>query len=177
MPYYRPPSQMMGDWGRIKRSRFVANRAGLGGPAGRSYLQPWMLQRGMYRGDPFLGFAAPLLGGLVKKFGGKAAAWLGKAAKRTIGGAVSKATRRIGGHPLAGAVIGGAATGAVIGGMSGRGGGGGAAGGFRRGRMNVGNVKALRRSMRRVEGFATLARKTISFTKAVRMKSSRKGKR
>ena len=38
-------------------------------------------------------------------------------------------------------------------------------------RMNVANPRALRRSMRRVKGFEKLARKTISFTKRVRIKS------
>ena len=38
-------------------------------------------------------------------------------------------------------------------------------------RMNVANARALRRSMRRVKGFEKLARKTISFTKRVRIKS------
>jgi len=37
-------------------------------------------------------------------------------------------------------------------------------------RMNVANARALRRSMRRVKGFEKLARKTISFTKRVRIK-------
>lgn len=37
-------------------------------------------------------------------------------------------------------------------------------------RMNVANPRALRRSMRRVQGFEKLARRTISFTKRVRMK-------
>ena len=46
-------------------------------------------------------------------------------------------------------------------------------GGYRR--MDVGNVKALRRSIRRVEGFSKLARKTISFTKTVHLK--KRGKR
>lgn len=45
-----------------------------------------------------------------------------------------------------------------------RGGGGG------RRRMNVLNPKALRRSMRRVQGFAKFAKKTISFTRRVKMK-------
>lgn len=38
-------------------------------------------------------------------------------------------------------------------------------------RMNVANPRALRRSMRRVKGFEKLARKTISFTKRVRIKT------
>ena len=37
-------------------------------------------------------------------------------------------------------------------------------------RMNIANPKALRRSMRRVQGFEKLARRTISFTKRVRIK-------
>lgn len=37
-------------------------------------------------------------------------------------------------------------------------------------RMNVGNVRALRRSMRRVQAFAKLARRTIQFTQRVKMK-------
>jgi len=42
-------------------------------------------------------------------------------------------------------------------------------------RMNIANPRALRRSMRRVQGFEKLARKTISFTKRVRMKKRRHG--
>jgi len=37
-------------------------------------------------------------------------------------------------------------------------------------RMNVANPRALRRSMRRVQGFEKLARRTISFTRRVKMK-------
>lgn len=37
-------------------------------------------------------------------------------------------------------------------------------------RMNMLNPRALRRSMRRVQGFAKFARKTISFTQRVKMK-------
>ncbi len=37
-------------------------------------------------------------------------------------------------------------------------------------RMNVANPKALRRSMRRVQGFEKLARRTITFTRRTRMK-------
>jgi hypothetical protein len=42
-------------------------------------------------------------------------------------------------------------------------------------RMNVLNPRALKRSMRRVEGFAKFAKRTISFTKKVKMKKRRKG--
>jgi len=38
-------------------------------------------------------------------------------------------------------------------------------------RMNIANPRALRRGMRRVKGFEKLARRTISFTKRVRIKT------
>lgn len=38
-------------------------------------------------------------------------------------------------------------------------------------RMNIANPRALRRAMRRVQGFEKLARRTISFTRRVKMKS------
>jgi hypothetical protein len=41
-------------------------------------------------------------------------------------------------------------------------------------RMNVTNVRALRRSMRRVQGFAKLARATVQFTQRVKMKKHRR---
>ncbi len=41
-------------------------------------------------------------------------------------------------------------------------------------RMHVTNVRALRRAMRRVQGFAHLAKKTIGFTRRVHMKRRRK---
>ena len=41
-------------------------------------------------------------------------------------------------------------------------------------RMNVGNVKALRRSMRRVQGFARLARKVMTFTSHHKMKKHKR---
>ncbi len=41
-------------------------------------------------------------------------------------------------------------------------------------RMNPGNVRALRRSMRRVQSFAKLARKTITFVHHVKMKKQRR---
>ena len=40
-------------------------------------------------------------------------------------------------------------------------------------RMNVANPRALRRSMRRVQGFEKLARRTIQFTRRVKMKKRR----
>lgn len=41
-------------------------------------------------------------------------------------------------------------------------------------RMNMLNPKALRRGMRRVQGFARFAKKTISFTQRVKMKKRRR---
>jgi len=38
-------------------------------------------------------------------------------------------------------------------------------------RMNIANPRALRRAMRRVQGFEKLARRTISFTRRVKMKT------
>ncbi len=40
-------------------------------------------------------------------------------------------------------------------------------------RMNIANPRALRRAMRRVQGFEKLARRTISFTRRVKMKKRR----
>ena len=40
-------------------------------------------------------------------------------------------------------------------------------------RMNIANPRALRRSMRRVQGFEKLAKRTISFTRRVKMKKGR----
>lgn len=40
-------------------------------------------------------------------------------------------------------------------------------------RMNVANPRALRRSMRRVQGFEKLARRTITFTRRTKMKKRR----
>ena len=41
-------------------------------------------------------------------------------------------------------------------------------------RTNVANVRALRRAMRRVQGFAKLARSTVAFTQRVKMKRARR---
>ena len=94
------------------------------------------------------------------------------------GGAIGSAIRGAAGSPIGRAVIGGLASGAAgvaLGGMlSGH---GGAAGGRHYRRMNPGNVKALRRSMRRVESFAKLAHATINFTKTTRLKKRGKGHR
>lgn len=104
-------------------------------------------------GDPVLPFLPGLIGAATRVLPGLGA----------IGAQVGK---------FLPAILGGAASGIAAGGLGaliGRGGGARAGGGSRR--MNVGNVRALRRSMRRVEGFAKLARSTISFTKQTRMKA------
>ena len=43
-------------------------------------------------------------------------------------------------------------------------------------RMNVTNVRALRRSMRRVVGFAKIARRVMSFTHSHKMKGRKRGR-
>lgn len=48
---------------------------------------------------------------------------------------------------------------------------------YRRPRMNPGNIHALRRSMRRIESFAKLAKKTIQFVHHTKLKSTRKARR
>ena len=83
--------------------------------------------------------------------------------------------------PGVGAVIGQAAGAAAVGAFRGRAMGGVCPSGYhpakdgsgrcvRNRRMNIANPRALRRSMRRVKGFEKLARKTISFTRRVRIK-------
>ena len=47
----------------------------------------------------------------------------------------------------------------------------------RRPRMHVTNVRALRRAMRRVTGFARVARKVMTFTSHHKLKGRRKGRR
>lgn len=93
---------------------------------------------------------------------------------RAIVGAGSRILPVIGGATPIGAiartVLGGVAAGAASGaiGRMFRGGGGGEGRSYRR--MNVGNTKALRRAMRRVEGFSKLAKSTMSFTSTHRLK-------
>jgi hypothetical protein len=115
-----------------------------------------------YQGDPFLGMApaaaaaaAPAMGKALRGLKGAAAgigSWLGSAAgKQALGklagvfgmggpGALPKLSPGITGISLPGAV--------------GAGGGGGG-----RRSMNVANVKALRRSLRRLEGFKNLVKR------------------
>lgn len=126
------------------------------------------------RGDPFLGLG-PILGVAGKVLGKGIKLLKGGKAKKAVQ-AVVGAVKKVAGKKVTQQVAlgGGAAAATEL--LLRRKGVGGMVGGRRRS-MNVGNVKALRRSMRRVEAFATLAKKTIAFTKATKMKSTKKGGR
>jgi len=140
------------------------------------------------RGDPgFLGFLGAIGRGIVGF--GKAALGIPTAAKtaaataavealpatvpetgmipaaakiaKAVPGAVARVIKSPAGGTIAGTIVGGMivdAAGNVIGRAK------------KRRHMNVCNQRALRRSMRRVHGFAKVARRTISFTSRVRMK-------
>lgn len=112
---------------------------------------------GYYRqvGDPFFGAALPLLGGLARKviptLVKKAPAVIGRA-----GAAIGRVGRKAAPIAAAGAVFeGGARVGRRLAG-------GGEERRYRR--MNVANVKALRRAIRRANGFSKLARSVLTFT-------------
>lgn len=139
------------------------------------------------KGDPFLGGLFKLAKGVVGK-GLKLAGIGGGPSASSI---AEKLAQRMGSMPGVGAVKGiaskaiskvpGGAKGAAVAAAA------AAAGltvgeylaqtGQRRSyrRMNPGNVRALRRSMRRVQSFAKLARSTMSFVKTHRLK--KRGKR
>lgn len=101
------------------------------------------------------------------------------AAMMIPGGAVVKAGMAVragirGATAVAKPIAVGAATGLAVNALSNTGGWFG--GDRKRGkRIDIGNIKALRRAMRRVNGFAHLAKSTIQFTKTTRMKQ--RGKR
>lgn len=120
-------------------------------------------------GDPGLfGSIGRGLGRIAGRIGGSA---VGKAAGRVLGGVVGGGA--MGGIP--GAVIGGVAS-AGAGALIGRAFGGGGSSGRRYRRINVANVKALNRAVRRVQGFSKLAKETIQLERQVRLKH-RKGRR
>jgi hypothetical protein len=109
-----------------------------------------------YRGDYYQGFpflaALPLLGKLAKKVIPKAAGKLG-----ALIGRKGPILKKAGGVVAAGA-------GFELGARAVRGRGrGDEMEGVRRRRMNVANVKALRRAIRRAHGFAKLSRKVLTF--------------
>lgn len=133
-------------------------------------------------GDPFFGISSGLglagrgiLGLFKKKVLPQATTFMSRlgakdgfksAVSGALGGAGLQAVTKTG-KKLAPALLGGAGVTAGIAALTGR-------EAKKRRRMNVTNPKALRRSMRRVEGFARIAKRTISFTKRVRMKKRRK---
>jgi len=128
------------------------------------------------RGDPFLGGIFKKAIGLVGKVTGLSGPKINfpatmpgiGAVGRTVGRAVGKFPGGKKGALLAGGALG---AGALLGA-----GGEAMMGGGRRKyrRMNVGNTKALKRSMRRVQGFAKLARSTMTFTTHHKLKKPRR---
>ncbi len=149
------------------------------------------------RGDPFgsvgsrsrFGEGDPFIGGLIAKFG--------KPLLKKAGGLIGRAILHRGGAPMSANLM---TRSPVFAGsalpieenvsfmrraMARRGlpsgsrmqvfrAGVGATLGRRHHRMRVTNVRALRRAMRRVTGFAKIARQTISFTHRVKMKHHRR---
>ncbi len=161
---------MMGDpAGKVRSRSLVLRRAvagflpGVGGSAPAAWMP---LRRATQMGDPFLG---ALIGPAVRAVGGLVGRVTGGAG---LGGLISRA-RSVLATPVGAAVAGGVAAGGA-GALAGRllRGGRGEARRYRR--MNVGNVKALRRSIRRVGGFRKLALSSIRLSKQVKLK---KGKR
>jgi len=147
-------------------------------------------RRSLPMGDPFFGallgkaagFVLPKVGSLIRKVLPTRGSIAGIASPISLPGAGILPMGRLG--RMARAVGGAAALGGgfeagsrLIGGALGPS--GEAVGGFGRARgryrrMNAGNVKALRRSIRRVCAFRDLARSTISLTKEVRVRKARK---
>lgn len=135
-----------------------------------------------FAGDPFFGLplagitaAKGILGLFRRKVLPQAGTFMQRLAGKNgfksavsgaLGGAGLQAVTKAG-KKLAPALLGGAGVTAGIAALTG-------AEKPRRRRMNVTNPKALRRSMRRVEGFARIAKRTISFTKRVKMKKRRR---
>lgn len=120
---------------------------------------------GPMQGDPGLG---SFLGGIGRRV-------FSSNVGRTVAGVGARILPVLAGGTPAGiiarTVLGGAAAGVAsgaLGRMFGGGGGGGGARSYRR--MNPTNPKALRRAMRRVEGFAKLAKSTMSFTQQHRLR-------
>jgi hypothetical protein len=132
-----------------------------------AYLREHML-RSQMGGDPFLGIGL----GAVVSFGRKLLSKIGKHKKPA--GAIASEIKKVLGSPVgkAGVVAGG--IGAVLGatgervissmGREGR----------KRRTMQVTSMKPLRRAMRRVTGFAHLAKSVMTFTTHHRMKVKRR---
>ena len=139
------------------------------------YMGDYYGRGSFYRGDPgFFSFLGKVAKGVFSSvtgisLGGKAAApaaGMAAGVLKALPGGVGKLAGRVGGVlkkvPRGVLVAGGAAAaGAAVGA-------GGRAlmegGGRRRRRMNVANIKALRRSIRRAQGFARVAKKVLRFT-------------
>lgn len=125
---------------------------------------------------PLLGGAAVagIAGRIAGKVGGGsqlALPGIGVPATRSLSGMLPAASRRLGGAMVpAAAGVAGSVLAARIGG-----------GGFvvqrRRRRMNVTNVKALRRSLRRVEGFEKVCKRVLTITTGKRPKTRFKRRR
>lgn len=109
----------------------------------------------------------PGLGSLLGRLAGGAGRILGRVASSPVGRAAGALITGGGALGALGGLAAGAAIPAAVG-LAQRAFGG--HGGRKYRRMDVGNVKALRRSMRRVEGFAKLAKSTIAFTHQTRMR-------
>lgn len=148
------------------------------------YMGDFYGRRRVLRGDPgffsfigkALGFAGsflPGVGPVVSKVGGAITAAAEKHPKLVA--PIVRAGEQIVKHPAISAAGAAAATATTValarhrgaapaGGMSMGGGGRMGGGGGHRRRMHVTNVKALRRSLRRISGFARIARKVLHFT-------------
>jgi len=122
------------------------------------------------RGDPFLGGIFKKAIGLIGKVTGLSGPKINfPTTMPGVGAVAGKIGRAVGKNKgLIGAGALGLGAGALAGGMM--------AGGERRRyrRMNPGNVKALKRSMRRVQSFAKLARSTMTFTTHHKLKKPRR---
>lgn len=139
------------------------------------YMGDYYGMRSVYRGDPgFFGFIGRALKGVVKLATGLGGGGAPKTQTvidiarglptrfpgaapivRRVGGALKKIPRGVlvaGGAAAAGAAAGAGARALMEG------------GGRRRRRMNVCNARALRRAIRRSQGFARLAKRVLRFT-------------
>ena len=122
---------------------------------------------GYYRGDYYMAGQAGALAKIGSSLAGGARGGLGKGLATLGKGLGLGALFGLGEEAVEGALSGaGSAASAIKEALGG--------GGRSYRRMNVLNPRALRRSMRRVQGFAKFARKTISFTQRVKMKKRRR---
>jgi hypothetical protein len=121
------------------------------------------------KGDPFLGGLIKGIGRVIGSVTGLSRPGIGMQLPKmlpAIGRTVGKFPGGKKGALIAGGALG---AGALAGGMAGM-----MHGGKHYRRTNVGNVKALRRAMRRVQGFAKLANSTMTFTRHHRIKKRKR---